>query len=708
MSTNDWEQTNELFHRALELPKPERAGFLHENCADERIRAEINELLRSHESGADFLQASAFEVGLEFIAAPEDHAGERIGAYQIIDELGRGGMGAVYQAFRADGAFERRVAVKMLPKNNLSEWLTQKFQRERQILANLNHPFIARLFDGGETADHTPYFVMELVGGNSIIEYCRENNLSVDERLQLFLKVCAAVEYAHEQGVIHRDLKPSNILIADDGTPKLLDFGIAKFLSGAADDGETTSGFSFLTPEYASPEQISGLPVSAQSDVYSLGIVLYELLTDARPYNFENRSPAGIVSVICESEPERPSTVAAHQKTSRSEQKSVDQAQPPIVLSKELDFIVLHSLRKDAARRYASIREFAADIERFRNGFPVKAAPDNFLYSGRKFLRRHRRMSAAIAACLLLIFVAPLIYFFTAHRSNAAASTRKDAARRVTFNSANDRYPQILPDGRIVFVRTTQNVEKIRAGDATSRFYAVSADGADEHLLNESMLADRGRFSEDGANFVFRGTTDYRLYTTASDFQTARKITRYAAGHPTFAPDKSRVFYSYNLSEKLEEPAIPIYRDADNVEIFAVNSGGGDETNLTNNPAFDSDAAASPDGRQIAFTSNRDGNFEIYTMNSDGSNQRRLTDHPADDVLPAWSPDGRRIAFVSRRDDSHDEIFIMNADGSNPRRLTFAGGDDREPAWSPDGRQIVFSCESDGSDAIYLIDVPAE
>ena len=705
MSPNDWEKINELFHRALALPKSEREVFLRENCSDKLIRAEVVELIAA-QSDESFLQSPVFETGLEFIAAPENHAGERIGAYQIVGELGRGGMGAVYEAFRADGAFERRVAVKLLPKNNLSDALKQKFERERQILANLNHPFIARLFDGGETADNAPYFVMELVAGNSIIEFCRENNLSVDARLQLFTKVCAAVEYAHEQGVIHRDLKPSNILIADDGTPKLLDFGIAKFLSEAANGGETTSGFSFLTPEYASPEQVSGLPISPQSDVYSLGVILYEMLTDSRPYNFENRSPAGIVGVICESEPEKPSTVAAHRKTGRNGRKLSNSNQPSIIRSKELDFIILKSLRKDAARRYASVKDFAADIERFQNGFPVKAAPENLLYSGRKFLRRNRKMSAVFAAFLLLIFCAPLIYYFSFNRSNAV-SNRKDAARRVTSGTADDKYPQMLPDGQIVFVRTTQNVEKIRAGDTSSRFFVINADGTNEHLLNESLLADRGRFSDDGTKFVYRGTNDYRLYAADSDFKSSKKITRCAAGHPTFSPDKSHVIFSYNLSEKLEEPAIPIYRDADNVEIFSVNSDGEGETNLTNNPAFDSDASVSPDGKQIAFTSNRDGNFEIYTMNFDGSNQRRLTENQADDVLPAFSPDGKRIAFVSRREDLHDEIFIMNFDGTNPTRLTFGDGEDREPSWSPDGKQIVFSCENGGS-GIYLIDVTAE
>ncbi|MGI8788400.1 MAG: serine/threonine protein kinase, partial [Pyrinomonadaceae bacterium] len=355
MPSKDWENINELFHRALELSKAEREEFLRDNCSDVSMRVELKEMLAAHEKDADFLQASAFDAGLEFIAAPEDFSGERIGAYQIIGELGRGGMGAVYQAIRADGAFERRVAIKVLPRSPVSEQLAIRFGRERQILANFNHPFIARLYDGGTTEDDTPYIVMELVRGNSIIEFCRERNCSIDERLKLFTKVCEAVEYAHGQGIVHRDLKPSNILISDDGTPKLLDFGIAKFLSNETTD-ETTTGFSFLTPEYASPEQVSGLPVSPQTDVYSLGIILYELLTEVRPYDFTNRSPMGIAQVICDSEPRPLHYTNFNRRDAETQSETgISKLKVQNIKSKDLDLIVLKSLKKASNERYASV-----------------------------------------------------------------------------------------------------------------------------------------------------------------------------------------------------------------------------------------------------------------------------------------------------------------------------------------------------------------
>jgi serine/threonine protein kinase len=325
MTKEDWKKMNELFHAALVLSGGRREKFLRENCADENLRDEVRALLMAHEKNRDFLRESAFAASLEFIAAPQDFAGRRVGAYEIVGEIGRGGMGAVFLGVRADGAFEGRAAIKLLSGSAFSTHLEKRFRTERQILANLNHPFIARLFDGGTTADGVPYLVMEFIQGNSIVEFARRRNLNVNERLKLFLKVCEAVRYAHSQGIVHRDLKPSNILIADDGTPKLLDFGIAKFLSGAA-TSETTAGFGFLTPEYASPEQISGLPVTIQSDVYSLGIILYELLTGTRPYSFENRSPLEITRVICESEPTPPSRIIAECGLQNAESKITRQA----------------------------------------------------------------------------------------------------------------------------------------------------------------------------------------------------------------------------------------------------------------------------------------------------------------------------------------------------------------------------------------------
>ena len=701
----NWEKANRLFHAALRLGAAEREKFLRENTDDAELYTEVKELLVVHQD-SDFLQKSVFETALRFIAKSPEFSGRRVGAYQIIGELGRGGMGAVFLAIRIDGAFERRVAIKMLPRSIISDAMTQRFQRERQILANLNHRFIARLFDGGAT-DGAPYFVMELVSGRSITEFCRYRNLTVRERLDLFLKVCEAVGYAHSQGVVHRDLKPSNILVTDQGAPKLLDFGIAKFLANSPTPiSETTTGFSFLTPEYASPEQVSGLPVTPLTDVYSLGIILYELLTDTRPYDFVNRSPAGIARVICESEPKLPSSVAvrhltaAENRVTRSnEQETKDDEKRTDQLNRDLDFIVLMALRKDPARRYQSVAEFDADIKRFLGGFPVKAAPDSLVYRSRKFIKRHQTwaVATALAACLLIFVALPFIYLSATPPGGGGGAkgfARKDSARRITFDQAANDYPHFASSNRIVFARIEEN---------HTLLFSINADGSNEQLL--SAAADRAVFSPDGERVAYRSTEDFRIYVANRDFSAPHRLTHWRAGRPVWSPDGKQILFSYNFGEDLEKSATPIYRERDNVEIFSVNADGSNETNLSNNPAFDSDASLSPDGRQIVFASDRDGGFEIYTMNVDGSNLRRLTHNEFDDDKPAWSPDGEHLAFTSNRG-SGDEIYLMKPDGSDQQRITDAFGNSAEPAWSPDGKQIVFTGSNAGSKEIYLIDVP--
>ncbi|MGI8786220.1 MAG: hypothetical protein ACR2HG_00475, partial [Pyrinomonadaceae bacterium] len=365
------------------------------------------------------------------------------------------------------------------------------------------------------------------------------------------------------------------------------------------------------------------------------------------------------------------------------------------IKSKDLDLIVLKSLKKASNERYASVAEFAADIERFLNGFPVKAAPDSFFYRNRKFLKRHKSLvSVALAASVLIFLAAPFAYL--ALHNSADGYARKDQARRLTFSETAENYPHFAPDNRIVFTRSAEDVE---------RLFSINLDGSNERLLSDA--ADRAVFSLDGKRVAFRSTKDYRIYTANADFSQPRKTTHGRAGRPAWSPDSQKIIFSYDFSEDLEKSTQPMYQDRDNVEIFSVNADGSGETNLTNNPAFDSDACASPDGSQIAFASDRDGAFEIYVMNADGLNVRRLTRNEFEDVKPSWSPDGRRIAFTSRRD-GDEEIYVMNADGSNPQRVTNALGDDREPQWSPDGKQIVFSATGDGNAEIYIIDVPAE
>jgi len=297
-------------------------------------------------------------------------------------------MGAVYLARRADDEFQRQVAIKLIRRGMDTDFIIRRFRHERQILADLDHPHIGRLLDGGTTTDGLPYFVMEYVEGQPIYQYCDEHRLSIAERLKLFRKVCAAVHHAHQRSVIHRDLKPSNILVTNEGFPKLLDFGIAKLLNpDKGSNGMPTTGpMRLMTLDYASPEQVRGEPVTVVSDVYSLGVMVYELLTDHRPYRLHRRSVQDLTRAICEDEPERPSivvnlievvTVKGESFEITPETVSADRDTTPDQLKRllagSLDNIVLKALRKEPDKRYQSVQEFAEDIERYLEGFPVSA-----------------------------------------------------------------------------------------------------------------------------------------------------------------------------------------------------------------------------------------------------------------------------------------------------------------------------------------------
>ena len=287
---------------------PTGQEYLDRNCAgDPELRAEVESLLCSHEAaGGDFLGSP--RIDLRELAGTQDgggYVGRRIGVYKIVEEIGHGGMGEVYRASRVDGQYDKQVAIKLVRVGLGSPFLNERFRHERQILASLDHPNIARLYDGGTTEDGIPYLVMELIEGVPIDQYCDEHDLSVSERLKLFTEVCAAVQYAHQRLVIHRDIKPSNILVTEDRVPKLLDFGIAKIVDPSM-DAETT-WVRPMTPEYASPEQIRGEPITTATDVYSLGVVLYRLLTGKSPYRESTRTHE-FFQVVCETEPVRPST----------------------------------------------------------------------------------------------------------------------------------------------------------------------------------------------------------------------------------------------------------------------------------------------------------------------------------------------------------------------------------------------------------------
>jgi len=333
-------------------------------------------------------------------SVPSDTFAEgRIGPYRLIRDLGHGGMGEVYLGVRDDDAFQKRVAIKVLKRGMDTESIVRRFRHERQILASLAHPFIAGLLDGGTTPDGRPYFAMEYVDGKPIVEYCAAHALDIAARVELLRKLCAAVQYAHQNLIIHRDIKPANVLVTAEGTPKLLDFGIAKLLNPEL-SGETLAltapGLAMMTPEYASPEQVSGEAITTATDIYSLGMLLYRLLTGRLPYQLPSRAPADIFRVVCESDPLRPSTAVTSHET-RTPAEAVAAGRLRRQLTGDLDNILLKALHKDPGRRYASAEQFAEDLRRHLAGLPVIARKDTWAYRAGKFVRRNRVVVGATA-----------------------------------------------------------------------------------------------------------------------------------------------------------------------------------------------------------------------------------------------------------------------------------------------------------------------
>ncbi|MGE5413020.1 MAG: serine/threonine-protein kinase [Syntrophomonadaceae bacterium] len=414
-----WREAKRILGEALERPAAERLTFIAEACrGDEELRRDVESLSEAADDSESILDEPLGAGGMSPLKAhPRDsRAGERIAAYELLRELGEGGMGAVYLARRADDQFRKEVAIKLIRPGMSSEFVLQRFLSERQILASLEHPHIARLIDGGTTAAGEPYFVLEYVEGEPLIEYCDRRALSVFERVRLFVEVCRAVHYAHQNLVVHRDLKPANILITADGVPKLLDFGIAKLVQppGGLEAPTTGTIFPMMTPDYASPEQIRGERVTTASDVYALGVVLYELLTGRKPYRLTGE-PGEWLRVMGERDPEKPSTVAGSRE-----------------LKGDLDAIVLKAMRKEPDRRYASAEQLAEDLVRWWSGETVRARRGTLVYRSGKFVRRHRIALAAAAFAALALaggVVATVREARRARRAEASAERRFDEVR---------------------------------------------------------------------------------------------------------------------------------------------------------------------------------------------------------------------------------------------------------------------------------------
>jgi serine/threonine protein kinase len=440
MNVERWQKVKFILEESLELTQESRSDFLAEYCnGDEDLRREVENLLEFEYVEADPLEQAPFSAFTENYPASKNVIGRQIGKYEIIDKLGTGGMGAVFLAERADGAFSQRVALKLIKRGMDSDAVLRRFLNERQILAALKHPNIAHLIDGGTTDDNLPFFVMEHVEGETISAYAEKENLDLEVRLKLFCQVCAAVSFAHSNLVIHRDLKPSNILVTKDGSVKLLDFGIAKLLRNDA-NGETATRNFVFTPEYASPEQVKGEKLTTATDVYSLGIILYELLTGNRPYQTESKNISEIILAVCETEPTPPSAALNVESkkdkktTNQNKQKTPHHSAIRIPRSGDLDNIILKALRKEPERRYSSVEKLREDIRRHLEGLPVTASRDTWKYRASKFVHRNRIGVVAAVVILLTLFAglaATLYQTNVARRERAKAEQRFNDVRQL-------------------------------------------------------------------------------------------------------------------------------------------------------------------------------------------------------------------------------------------------------------------------------------
>lgn len=426
MKPERWQRIEALYDAAAEMSPEERSRFVAEQCADDDdLRREMLAAFRNESSGL----TSVVEQAAAAVAEKNQNAtGRRMGPYHILRPLGRGGMGAVYLATRDDDQYRKEVAIKTLKFEAEDSFALTRFRHERQILAQLEHPNIARLLDGGANAEGTPYIVMEYVAGIPITEYCQQHQLPIEHRLRLFRQVCEAVQYAHQNLIVHRDIKPANILVTTGGVPKLLDFGIAKLLvpdgdTGAEAQTATATGLRLMTPDYASPEQVRGEAITTATDIYSLGAVLYQLLAGERPHALQNYDAVEIARIVCETDVKPPSALGNRR------------------LRGDLDTIVLKAMQNEPARRYSSVEQLSEDIRRHLDGLPVAARPDTAIYRTVKFVRRNRLGVAAVTAVIVALGVGLTVALHEAHVAERRFAQVRELANTFLFQF----YDQVTP-----------------------------------------------------------------------------------------------------------------------------------------------------------------------------------------------------------------------------------------------------------------------
>jgi Tol biopolymer transport system component len=713
--TEKWGRVEELYDDALDLDVDERAAFLDQACAgDEELRREVESLLAWHERAGDFIVAPALEAAASMLAEEQSLAGRQVHHYRILSLLGAGGMGEVYRAL--DLRLKREVAIKVLPDHLARDREAMaRFRREARALAALSHPNILTIYDFNIEQDIS-YAVTELLTGETLRARMKRSLLAWEQALEIALPVAEGLSAAHDKGITHRDLKPENIFLTAEGAVKILDFGLAR-LEGAASlrplrvDSPTEAtthlteqGKVMGTPAYMSPEQARGQKLDARTDLFSFGVMLYEMATGRAP--FRGETPAELFAELLKHEP-----------------PPVRELNPELPV--ELQQIVGKALEKEREARYQSAKDLLADLKRLSPGVSSRQAATN--------AARPRRMRAALIVALSVVAVGALLLSGLAVWRSLIPRQRAESpdVRRLTFNPAADFHPVFSPDDR--------QVAFISNRDGKPALFVMSADGGDARRITDvSYGSSFPQWSPDGKRIAFESSRDgggiFLINPDGSDM--VRLIGN--AGWPAWSPDGKRIAFHR--------------RGPESVEIYFINLSGGDPVRLTNDAVFDANPAWSPDGAQIGFSrGTAPGALNVFVMNADGSGQRPLTNFKAWAGGPMWSPDGKRIAFGMASDmavidhavylmepdgsgivklpwfnknnsgqwfswsrdgkrlvttseqTGDDEIYIVSAEFSADTRLTRHVADDFQPDWSPDGKQIVFVSARDGGRAIYAM-----
>ena len=579
MQPKRWHRIKEIFHQALEQNAQRRTAYLDDACGEDAdLRSEVESLIASHESDPGFIEPGTDRSRAAVSSLAEDFTGTMAGPYRLIRPIASGGMGVVYLAERADQAYQKEVAVKLLRSDRFLQTesrrleLLRRFQLERQTLANLDHPNIAKLHDGGSTDDGVPYLVMDYIDGQPIDDYCDDKRLSIDDRLKLFRGVCSAVQYAHQHLVVHRDLKPSNILVDARGVPQLLDFGIAKILddNGQGQTAYTQTAMQPLTPDYASPEQVRSEQVTTASDIYSLGVILYEMLTGRRPYELSTMPWHQVADVICEHQPERPSTVVMTRTTlPTGEGDTAETITPESIglarelspdrlrrrLAGDLDVIVLKALRKEPQQRYASVEQFSEDIRRYLDGEQITARSASMAYQFQVFARRNKLVvGAAVAVFLTLVggitVSMALLAQTQIERDKALAAERTAEQRRTEAQAVSAFLSDTL---------ATVDTSGAHGREMTVREMVTAAAGRIEVKAKGDPLVEAALRRALGS--AFRSLGD--LASAEKETAAALAIHRRELGERDVETLRSKVSHAAVLHDKNElTTAEALYRDA--------------------------------------------------------------------------------------------------------------------------------------------------